>query len=69
MSNTPKLIPELNAEWKVVRRLADAILECIDNAVEQLADEYELPDDEDAIGDLADRLHSLAMTGKEPDDA
>lgn len=60
------LLPDLAAHWRVVRNLEDAILECVDHAIEILEDEYDLGEDEDARSELADRLFKLA-TERTPD--
>ena len=59
-------LPLLDADWKVIRRAADAIYEVVDNAVQVLVDEYDLPDDEATIDLLTERVYALATTGKEP---
>lgn len=58
-------LPELNSDWKVIRRLSDVIFEAVDTAVQQLVDEFDLPDDEPTIELLTDLVYDLA-TGKEP---
>lgn len=58
------LIPNLDADWKAVRRLSDAIAEAADHTVEWLMDEFNLDyDDEDAVNELTDRVITLATTG------
>lgn len=56
-------LPELDADWKAIRRLSDAIAECVDNTVQQLVDEFDLPDDEPTIDALTDYVYTLATTG------
>jgi len=53
-------IPEMDASWKVVRNLADAMYTCVDDAVELLSEEYDLDGDEETQSRLADRLFNLA---------
>lgn len=65
MSETPILLPDLTADWKAIRNLSDAIFECVQNAVQSLVDECDLPDDEDAIDLLTARVYALATTGEE----
>lgn len=57
------LIPEIEADWKVIRRLADAIAECVDNTVNYLLEEYDLieVEDEEVLMELTDRVMDLAV--------
>lgn len=58
-------LSDINAEWKVIRRAADAVSEVVDNAVQDLIDEYNIPDDdEDALNALTDHIYALVTTGK-----
>lgn len=59
-------LSELSADWKVIRRLTDAIHEAVDNAVEWLLDEHPEVDqeDEELLQALSDRVFDLA-TGRE----
>lgn len=61
-----QLLPELTADWKVIRRLADAIAEVADEAVQTVVDDLHLHGTEDELDDLLDRVISLATTGDEP---
>lgn len=56
-------LPELNADWKAIRRLTDAIAECVDNTVQMLVDEYDLPDDDDSINALTEAVYNFATKG------
>jgi hypothetical protein len=53
----------LDADWKAIRRLSDAIAECVDNTVQALIDEYDLPDDEATVNAFTDYVMDLATTG------
>lgn len=64
MSDIQNPLPELTADWKAIRRLSDAIAECVDNTVQSLVDEYDLPDDEATIFAFTDYVMELATTGK-----
>lgn len=61
------LIPDLHPEWKAIRRLADAIAECVDNAVEDLLEG--VPSalrDEDRVEELTERVYNFATKGEHP---
>lgn len=59
-------LPEMTAEWKVIRKVADAIFEVVDNAVDTLLEKYDLDNDERTVTALADQVLSLATTGEQP---
>lgn len=58
-------IPDVTSDWKLIRRLTEAMFTSVDEAVNTLIDEgYVDPDDEDLHSLVADRLFDLAI-GKE----
>lgn len=59
-------LPDMTADWKAIRNLADAISECVDNTVQMLVDEFDLPDDGKTIDALTERVYLLATTGEPP---
>lgn len=68
-----KIWPDLPPDAKVVRRLEDAILECVDNTVEVLIDAWEgempevdTPEYEQVVSELADRVFNYATKGENP---
>ncbi len=69
MNNNPQNpLPSLTADWKAIRRLADAltdaIAECVDGTVQELVDEFDLPDDEPTINAFTDYVYDLATRGE-----
>lgn len=56
-------LPDLDADWKAIRRLRDAIAECVDSTVQDLVDEYNLPDDEPTIEAFTAYVEALATIG------
>jgi hypothetical protein len=64
VSTTPQNpLPDLDADWRSIRRLADAIAECVDTTVQELIDEFDLPDDEATINAFTDYVAALATIG------
>ena len=58
-------LPEMDAEWRVIRRGADAFAEIVDNAVDQLVEEFGLPtENERLIEELSDRVADLITMGE-----
>lgn len=68
MSDPEKNLDNLKPEMKVIRRLGDAIWECVENVVMDLTDEgFEFPpDDSDEYSETIDRLLTMATTGRDP---
>ena len=67
------LIPDLAPTWRSVRKLEDAILETLDNAVYALLEDQDIecpdvetPEGEAALEELATRLLNLALKGEHP---
>lgn len=61
------LLPDLSADWKAIRRLTDAIFECVDNTVADLIEgiPHALLTDE-ALEELTNRVANLAIKGEHP---
>ena len=70
MSASGPLVPDLTADWRVVRRAADALAEVIDNAVMELLESLTIsPDrlqDEDLVNELTDRMFNFVTKGEHP---
>ena len=62
-----RLFPNLDADWKVIRRAADALNEVIDGVVQVLLDDvpHALYTDEQ-VEALTERVHWLVTTGMDP---
>lgn len=61
-----KPLPDMTADWKAIRRLSDAINECVDNTVNDLVEWVGLDLTEEEVEHLFDRVLNLATTGEEP---
>lgn len=56
-------LPELTADWHAIRKARDAIATVVDETVQLLVDQYDLPDDEATIAAFTDYVEALATTG------